>query len=71
MVEAKLTGKSMEQRISDRLKGSGDAQHSDVTVRKGESPERTISHVHHTRNQQYGEGHPGEGDIFGRKRGVV
>jgi hypothetical protein len=30
-----------------------------------------ITNIHNTRNQQYGDAHPGENDIFGRKRGVV
>jgi hypothetical protein len=69
MVEVKHSGKSMDQRIADRLKNSGDAQHADHVVKKGESPERTITNIHHTRNQSYGADHPGEGNIFGEKRG--
>jgi hypothetical protein len=60
-----------ERRTADRLKNSGDAKHADYVVQKGNSPERTFTNIHHTRNQQYGEGHPGEGDIRGHKRGVV
>ena len=66
--EVKLTGKSMEQRLADRTKNSGDVKHADVvaTVDKG-----IRTNIHHTRNQQWGEGHPGEGSITGGKRGVV
>jgi hypothetical protein len=38
-------------------------------VRKGDKDMKT--NIHNTRNQQYGEGHPGEGSITGAKRGVV
>jgi hypothetical protein len=68
MVETKLTGKSMEQRLADRTKNSGDVKHADHVV-KGDKDMTT--NIHNTRNQQYGDGHPGEGDIYGRKRGVV
>jgi hypothetical protein len=66
--EVKLTGKSLEQRLRDRTKNSGDTAHADhvVTVDKG-----IRTNIHNTRNQQWGEGHPGEGDIRGNKRGVV
>jgi hypothetical protein len=37
-----------------------------VTVDKG-----IRTNVHRSRVQQYGEGHPGEGDIHGNKRSVV
>jgi hypothetical protein len=60
-----------EQRVVDRLKNSGDAKHADYVVQKGNSPERAFTNIHHSRNQQYGAGHPGEGDIRGTKRGVV
>ena len=68
MVEVKLSGKSMEQRLADRTKNSGDVKHADV-VSEGDKGIRT--NVHHTRNQQWGEGHPGEGSITGETRGVV
>jgi hypothetical protein len=57
-----------EKRIADRLKNSGDAQHADHVVQKGSSPNRTFTNVHHTRNQQYGDGAKGSG-IFGEDRG--
>jgi hypothetical protein len=44
----KLTGKPMEQRISDRLKSSGEGANPDQIVRKGEGPTRTITHLHHS-----------------------
>jgi len=59
------------ERIADRLKNSGDAAHADHVGQKGNSPERAFTNIHHSRNQQYGEGHSGEGDIRGNKRGVV
>jgi hypothetical protein len=68
MVETKLTGKSMEQRVADRLKSSGDIQHSDHHAVHGTGPTRTHSHIHNTRNQQYGEDAKGSG-IFGEDRG--
>jgi hypothetical protein len=60
-----------EQRLTDRLKNSGDAKHADYSVQKGSGPTRAVTNIHHSRNQQYGEGHPGEGSITGAKRGVV
>jgi hypothetical protein len=71
MVEVKHSGKSMEQRVADRLKTSGDSAHTDHHAVHGTGPTRTHTHVHDTRNQQYGEGHPGEGDVRGNKRTVV
>jgi hypothetical protein len=71
MVEVKHSGKSMEQRIADRLKNSGDTANADVSVVHGTGPTRTHTNIHHSRNPQYGEGNPGEGDINNNKRGVV
>lgn len=70
MVETKLSGKSMEQRISDRLKPScGDA---DVQVTKGTGPTRTVTAIHHSGHQaQHGGPNKGEGSIDGKPRGVV
>jgi hypothetical protein len=34
-------------------------------------PTRAATNIHNSRNQQYGDGHPGEGSITGAKRGVV
>jgi hypothetical protein len=69
MVEVKHSGKSMEQRVADRLKNSGDVAHADHHAAHGTGPERTHTNIHNSRVQSYGEDHPGEGDIFGRKRG--
>jgi hypothetical protein len=60
-----------EQRIADRLKNSGDTAHADHHAVHGTGPVRTHTNIHNSRNLQYGEGHPGEGDIRGNKRGVV
>jgi hypothetical protein len=69
-VEVHLTGKSMEQRIADRLKNSGDTAHADVSVVHGTGPTRTHTNIHYSRAQKYGEGVQGE-DINGKRRGVV
>jgi hypothetical protein len=68
MVEVKLSGKSMEERLRDRTKNSGDVKHADHVV-EGDKDMKT--NIHRTRNQQYGEGNPGEGSITGGPRGVV
>jgi hypothetical protein len=68
MVEIHHTGKSMDQRVRDRTKNSGDTAHADHVV-TGDKGIRT--NVHNTRNQTWGEGVPGEGDINGNRRGVV
>src|SRR5262249_11777847 len=71
MVELRLKGKSMDQRVADRLKNSGDTAHADHSVVHGTGPTRTHTNIHHSRNTQYGAGHPGEGSITRAKRGVV
>jgi hypothetical protein len=71
MVEIKHSGKSMDRRVADRLKNSGDAAHADHSVVHGTGPTRAHTNIHHSPVQQYGDGHPGEGDINQRKRGVV
>jgi hypothetical protein len=50
MTEVKLTsGKGdMAQRVSDRLKSSGAGANPDVMVKTGNSPTRTITHIHHS-----------------------
>jgi hypothetical protein len=72
MVEVKLTtGKSMEQRIADRLKPScgGD---DDVEKTMGSGPTRCVTSIHYGGQvAQHGESNPGEGSIVGTKRGVV
>jgi hypothetical protein len=70
MTEVKLTGKSMAERVSDRLRNSGDTAHADVSVVHGTGPTRTHTNLHFSRAQQYGEGVPGE-DIHGHRRGQV
>ena len=66
MVENKHSGKSMEQRVRDRTRNSGDVKHADHVV-TGDKDMKT--NIHNTRNQQYGDGHPGEPGIDGRMRG--
>jgi hypothetical protein len=51
MPDIKLTGKPMEQRISDRLKSSGEGAKPDLMVKKGDGPTRTITHLHHGSSQ--------------------
>ena len=41
--EVKLTGKSMEQRVEDRLKSSGDPR-ADFIKQMGDGPTRAITH---------------------------
>jgi hypothetical protein len=77
MVEIKTNPRypsSMEERVRNRLKPSAEPQRSpgapQVTV--GTGPTRTVTTIHHTANtRQHGEGHPGEGDISGKPRGIV
>jgi hypothetical protein len=69
MVEIKHSGKSMDQRVADRLRNSGDVAHADHHAAHGTGPERAHTNIHNTPNQSWGEDHPGEGDIFGHKRG--
>ena len=71
MVEVKHSGKSMEQRVADRLKNSGDTAHADHHAVHGTGPTRAHTNIFHSRNQTYGDAHPGEGDINGNQRGVV
>jgi hypothetical protein len=44
-VEVRHSGKSMQQRIDDRLKSSGDPR-ADVVTKHGEGARRTYHHVH-------------------------
>jgi hypothetical protein len=76
MVETKYNtshhaGPDADARIKHRLRPSNDTAHADSVTTVGHSPTRAVTSVHHTRNQTWGEGHPGEGDIRGNKRGVV
>jgi hypothetical protein len=71
MTEVKLSSeKSMEQRVADRLKPSCGGDY-DVEVVKGDGPTRCVTAIHYSRNQSWGEGNPGEGDIYSNPRGVV
>jgi hypothetical protein len=69
MVEIKHSGKSMEQRVADRLKSSGDVGHADVHAVHGTGPTRAHTHIHHSRVTSYGADNPGEGSITGERRG--
>jgi hypothetical protein len=46
MAEVKLTGKSMEQRIADRLKTFGDTVNADHHTVHGTGPTRTHTLIH-------------------------
>jgi hypothetical protein len=71
MGETKLTGKSMEERIADRLKSSCDYSSADVYSHQGEGPTRVHTAIHHGGTaRQHGEGRFGE-DINGNQRGQV
>ena len=69
MTEVKLTGPSMEQRIANRLKNSGDTAHADHHAVHGTGPTRTHTQIHNSRNLSYGEDNKGEGSINNRPRG--
>ena len=69
MVEIKHSGKSMEQRVADRLKNSGDTAHADQSVVHGTGPTRAHTNIHHSRVTSYGEDNKGEPGIDGRMRG--
>jgi hypothetical protein len=64
-------GATAEARIANRLRNSGDATHADDHAVHGTGPTRAHTNIFHSRVQRYGEGHPGEGDVNGNKRGVV
>jgi hypothetical protein len=83
MAEVKHSGKSMEQKISDRLKPSCSPD-ADIQVTKGSGPTRTVTAIHHSGQGgaaqrvdlekggiKSGLGNPGEGSITGHKRDVV
>ena len=72
MVEVKHSGKSMEQRVADRLKNSGDTANADHSVVHGTGPTRTHTNVHLSGSaKQHGKPNEGEGDIHGFKRTTV
>jgi hypothetical protein len=69
MVEVKHSGKSMEQRVADRLKNSGDTDYADHHAVHGTGPTRAHTQIHNSRVQRYGEGNRGEPGIDGKMRG--
>jgi hypothetical protein len=69
MPEIKLTGKSMEQRIPDRLKPSCSPD-ADIRSTQGSGPTRVHTAIHHSGSaKQHGPDNKGEGDIYGNRRG--
>jgi hypothetical protein len=69
MVEIKHSGKSMEQRIADRLKPSTSPE-ADIHTQQGSGPTRVHHAVHLKGNvMSRGPDHKGEGNIFGQPRG--
>jgi hypothetical protein len=70
MVEVKLTGKPLEQRLSDRLKNSGDEKNADIVTKHGEGARRTFHNIFHGGTaKSHGEDNKGEPGIDGRMRG--
>jgi hypothetical protein len=68
MVEIKHSGKSMEQRVADRLKNSGSPE-ADHHVVHGTGPTRTHTNIHSTGHVlQRGADEKGV-DIYGNPRG--
>jgi hypothetical protein len=47
MPDIKLTGKPMEQRLSDRLLNSGGGIPADVKTQHGKGPQRVFHNIHH------------------------
>jgi hypothetical protein len=73
-VEVKLRHdqpQSMEARVRARLNSSCCTERADAYVVTGSGPTRAATTTYNSFNKQWGEGNPGEGDILGRKRGVV
>jgi hypothetical protein len=61
--EVKLTGPSMEQRIANRLRNSGEGSGADVHTQQGNSAQRVHHNIHMTGNvSQKG---PPEGTVRG------
>jgi hypothetical protein len=56
MVETKLTGPSMEERIAKRLLNSGEGAKPATCVQTGTSPQRVFHNIHATPNKQTGSG---------------
>jgi hypothetical protein len=61
-------GATPEARIANRLRNSGDSANADVVVKKGDSPLRTYTNIHHSRVHSYGPDAKGVG-IDGHERG--
>ena len=62
-------GATPEARIANRLRNSGDTVNVQHSVVHGTGPTRTHTNIHHSRVHSYGADNPGEGNIFGEKRG--
>jgi hypothetical protein len=62
-------GATAEARIKHRLRPSNDTLNADSVTTVGNSPNRVVTSVHHSRNLSFGKDNPGEGDIFGGKKG--
>jgi hypothetical protein len=60
MVEVKLSGKPLAQRITDRLANSGAGAKPDLSVQQGNSPQRTHTNIHHSGHVQGTKLNPGE-----------
>jgi len=76
MVETKYNtshhaGADADARIRHRLRPSNDTAHADSVTTVGNSPNRTVTSVHNSRNLSYGPDNVGEGDVRGHKRTVV
>ena len=69
MVELRIKGKSMDQRVADRLRNSGDTAHADHHNVHGTGPTRAHTNIHHSRVTSYGEDNKGEPGIDGKMRG--
>jgi hypothetical protein len=50
MVEVRQSGKSIAERLNDRLRNSGDASHADVTHKAGDGVRRVFTNIHHSAN---------------------
>ena len=69
MPEIKHSGKSMEQRVADRLKNSGAGANPDHSVVHGTGPTRTHTNIHSSGSlKQHGADATGT-DIYGNSRG--
>jgi hypothetical protein len=60
MTETKLNGPSMQERIANRLKNSGEGAKPHVTVKQGENPQRTFHNIHYSPNLDRNGGSKGE-----------